>query len=209
MEVVMHLRINDVTVSPARVDELREVLSNKALPVVMAQKGCQGLLCAADRATGDCAIVSLWDSKASVQASEQAIASIRSETVDAVNARLNSVVIAEVLREVRLGPTQVGTRTRVVRLTLSAGSADKLVEFYDTEAVPRLEAQQGFLNGRLIREVEHDDRFAAVSHWADASALASSEKNSTGLRDEVTKAIAGASIERVSTAEIILTERTT
>jgi heme-degrading monooxygenase HmoA len=205
----MHLRINDVTVSPARVDELREVLSNKALPVVMAQKGCQGLLCAADRTTGDCAIVSLWDSKASLQASEQAIASIRSETVDAVSARLNSLVIAEVLREVRVGPTQVGTRTRVVRLTAPAGSADKLVEFYNAEAVPRLEAQQGFLNGRLIREVEHDDRFAAVSHWADASALASSEKSSTGLRDEVTKAIAGASIERVSTAEIILTERTT
>jgi quinol monooxygenase YgiN len=115
MEVVMHLRINDVTVSPARVDELREVLSNKALPVVMAQKGCQGLLCAADRATGNCAIVSLWDSKASLQASEQAIASIRSETVDAVDAQLNSVVIAEVLREVRVRPTQVGTRTRVVR----------------------------------------------------------------------------------------------
>jgi hypothetical protein len=42
-----------------------------------------------------------------------------------------------------------------------------------------------WLNGRLIREVEHDDRFAAVSHWADASALASSEKNSTGLRDQL------------------------
>ena len=35
----MHLRINDVTVSPARVDELGDVLSNKALPVVRAQKG--------------------------------------------------------------------------------------------------------------------------------------------------------------------------
>ena len=202
----MHLRVNDVTVSPARVDELRDVLSNKALPVVMAQKGCQGLLCAADRATGNCAIVSLWDSKASLQASEQAIASIRSETVDAVNAQLNSVVVAEVLREVRLGPSQVGTRTRVVWLVAPAGSTDKLVEFYETEAVPRLEAQAGFLNGRLIREVEDDGRFAAVSHWADATALASSEKNSTALRDQVTKTIAGASIERVSTAEIILTE---
>ena len=205
----MHLRINDVTVSPARVDELCEVLSNKALPVVMAQKGCQGLLCAADRATGDCAIVSLWDSKASLQASEQAIASIRSETVDALNAQLNSVVIAEVLREVRLGPTRVGTRTRVVRLTAPAGNTDKMVDFYETEAVPRLEAQPGFLNGRLIREVEQDGRFAAVSHWADATALASSDKTSTALRDQVTKAIAGAAIERVSTAEIILTERTT
>jgi quinol monooxygenase YgiN len=209
MEVVMHLRINDVTVAPARVDELREVLSNKALPVVVAQKGCQGLLCAADRATGNCAIVSLWDSKASLEASEQAIASIRSETVDAVNAQLNSLVIAEVLREVRLHPTQVGTRTRVVRLVAPAGNTDKMVDFYDAEAVPRLEAQPGFLNARLIREVDHDGRFAAVSHWADETALASSEKSSTALRDQVTKTIAGTSIERVSTAEIILTELTT
>jgi quinol monooxygenase YgiN len=205
----MHLRINDVTVSPARVDELREVLSNKALPVVIAQRGCQGLLCAADRATGNCAIVSLWDSKASLEASEKAIASIRSATVDAVDAQLNSVVIAEVLREVRLRPSQVGTRTRVVRLVAPAGTADKMLDFYDTEAVPRLESQPGFLNARLIREVEHDGRFAAVSHWADAAALESSEKNSTALRDQVAQAIAGTSIDRVSTSEIILTEVTT
>jgi heme-degrading monooxygenase HmoA len=205
----MFLRINDVTVAKGRVDEHRDVLSNKALPVVVDQKGCRGLLCAADRATGNCAIVSLWDSKRSLEASEKAIASIRSATVDAVDAKLNSVVIAEVLREVRLGPTRVGTRTRVVRLVAPAGNTDKMVDFYETEAVPRLEAQPGFLNARLIREVEHDGRFAAVSHWADATALASSEKNSTALRDQVTKAIAGTAIERVSTSEIILTEVTT
>jgi quinol monooxygenase YgiN len=205
----MHLRINDVTVSPTRVDELRDVLSNKALPVVIAQKGCQGLLCAADRTTGNCAIVSLWDSKASLDASEKTIASIRSETVDTVDAQLNSVVIAEVLREVRVHPSRVGTRTRVVRLAAAAGNTDKMVEFYETEAIPRLESQAGFLNARLIREVDQDGRFAAVSHWADAKALEASEKNSTGLRDQVAKAIAGTSIERVSTSEIILTELTT
>ena len=205
----MHVRINNVTVSPTRVDELREVLSNKALPVVIAQQGCQGLLCAADRTTGNCAIVSMWDSKVSLEASERAIASIRSATVDAVDAQLISIVIAEVLREIRLRPSHVGTRTRVVRLTAPAGTTDKMLEFYETEAVPRLEAQAGFLNSRLIREVEHDGRFAAISHWADATALASSEKSSAGLREQVTNAIAGASIEQVSTAEIILLEGTT
>ena len=205
----MHLRINDVTVSPTRVDELREVLSNKALPVVIAQKGCQGLLCAADRAAGNCAIVSLWDSKASLEASEKTIASIRSETIDTVDAQLNSVVIAEVLREVRVHPSQVGARTRVVRLTAPAGNTDKMVAFYETEAVPRLESQLGFLNARLIREVEQDGRFAAVSHWADAAALEASEKNSTALRDQVAKTIAGTSIEQVSSFEIILIELTT
>jgi len=204
----MHVRINNVTVSPTRVDELREVLSNKALPIVIAQKGCEGLLCAADRTTGNCAIVSMWKSKASLQASEQAIASIRSATVDAVDAQLDSIVIAEVLREIKLRPSQVGTRTRVVSITAPAGDTDKLVDFYDTEAIPRLEAQAGFLNGRLIHELEDDGRFAAVSHWADATALASSEKNSSSLRDQVTKAIPRASIERVSTAEIILLEGT-
>lgn len=165
----MHLRVNEVTVSPARVDELAAVLSNKAQPVVMEQKGCQGLLCAADRATGNCAIVSLWDSRQSLDASEKVIAGIRSATVDAVDATLNSISIAEVLREVRVRPSRVGTRTRVVRLVAPAGSAAKMLEFYDTEAVPRLEGQPGFLNSRLIRDTAEDGRFAAVSHWADAS----------------------------------------
>lgn len=204
----MHLRINDVTVSPSRVDELGEVLANKALPVVIAQKGSQGLLCAADRATGNCVIVSLWDSRESLDGSEKAIASIRSATVDAVDAQLNGITVAEVLREVRVQPTKVGSRTRVVRLSGPAGNTGKMVDFYNDVAVPRLESQTGFLNGRLIREVEKDSSFSAVSHWADIASLESSEKNSASLRDEVATAIPGTSIERVSTAEIILIELT-
>jgi heme-degrading monooxygenase HmoA len=203
----VHLRINDVTVSPGRIDELGEVLTNKALPVVIAQKGCQGLLCAADRATGDCAIVSLWDTKESLEASERAIASIRSATVDAVDAKINSILIAEVLHEVADRPTRVGSQSRVVRFRAPAGSTDKMVDFFQTEAVPRLQAQPGFLNARLTCPVEEDGRFAAVSHWADRASLESSEKNSVALREQVAKTNAGTSIERVSTAEIIVIER--
>ncbi len=62
---------------------------------------------------GNCAIVSAWESKEALDGSEQAIASIRSETVDAVAGQLNSIELAEVLREVRVSPSQVGSRTRV------------------------------------------------------------------------------------------------
>lgn len=204
----MHLRINDVTVSPARVDELGGVLSNKALPVVLEQEGCRGLLCAANRVTGDCAIVSLWDSRESLDASEEAVAYIRSETVDVVGAQLNSIVIAEVLREVRVRASHVGSRSRVVRITARGDSADQMLDFYETEAVPRLEDQPGFLNARLIRDVDNDERFSAVSHWADATALEASDKLSGSLRKQVADVMAGTSIERVSTAEIILIELT-
>lgn len=204
----MHLRINDVTVSPSRVDELGEVLANKALPVVIAQKGSQGMLCAADRATGNCAIVSMWDSKESLDGSENAIASIRNATVDAVDAQLNGITVAEVLSEARAQPSKVGSCARVVRISASALNTEQMVEFYNSVAVPRLQAQAGFLNARLIREVEQDGRFSAVSHWADAGALESSEKSSASLRDEVASAIPGSSIERVSTSEIILIELT-
>src|SRR5438067_837756 len=127
----MHLRINDVTVQTNRVDELADVLTNKALPVVVAQKGCRGLLCAADRATGNCTIVSFWDSRKALEDSEKAIASIRSATIDAVDARLDNIVIAEVLREVSVKPTKVGSAARAVGITAPAGSAKKMGEFYD------------------------------------------------------------------------------
>jgi heme-degrading monooxygenase HmoA len=204
----MHLRINEVTVSPSRIDELGDVLSNKALPVVMEQAGSQGLLCAANRETGECNIVSFWDTKQSLEASEKAIASIRSATVDAVDAKLNRISVDEVLREVRARPSQVGSRARVVRLVAPAGSSAKVLEFYDNEAVPRLEAQPGFLNSRLIRETAEDGRFAAVSHWADAASAESSEKNSVALREQVANAIAGTSVESAAVFEIILIELT-
>jgi quinol monooxygenase YgiN len=205
----MHLRINDITVSPARIDELVDVLTNKALPVVREQKGSLGVLCVADRATGNCAIVSRWDSRESLDASEKAIASIRAATVDALDAQLNNIVIAEVLREVSGRPSQVGSRSRAVRLTAPAASVAQLLDFYDNVGIPRLKAQTGFLNARLIRDVEEDTRFVAVSHWSDAAALESSEKNSADLREEATKTIAGATIETVSTSEIVLVELTT
>jgi heme-degrading monooxygenase HmoA len=210
----MFLRINDVTVSPGRIDELGEVLTNKALPVVMAHKGCQGLLCAADRATGTCHIVSLWDTKESLEASERAIASIRSATVDAVEAKVNNIFIAEVLSEVEDLPTRVGSRSRVVRFRAPADSTDNMVDFFETEAVPRLRAQPGFLNAWLTGPVDDERRLAAVSHWrltavshwADTASLESSE-NSAALREQEAKTNAGYSIERVSTAEIIVIER--
>jgi quinol monooxygenase YgiN len=201
----MHIRINEVTVAPTRVDELGEVLENKAVPVVLALPGCQGLLCSADRATGSCTIVSRWDSEQSLEASEKDVASIRSETVDAVEAQLNRLWIAEILREVMVSPLRVGSRVRVVRLRASAG-ADQMVAFYDEEALPRLQSQGGFLGSRLIRDVADATRMAAVSHWADAAALEASDAGSAALRDLVAERVPGTSIEGVSTAELILAE---
>ena len=65
------------------------------------------------------------------------------------------------------------------------------------------------MSSRLIRELEHDGRFAAVSHWTDMAALSSSEKSSAPLREQVADSIAGAAIERVSTSEIVLAELAT
>ena len=151
----MYIRIDDVNVGAGHVDELRDVLSDNA-PVLIGQEGCEGLSCTADRATGNCAIVSLWNSKRSLERSAQAIAAIRTAT-----------------------------------------------DFYDTEVVPRLRSQPGFLNSRLIRDLEHHGRCSAVSHWTDANALKASD-SSTAVREQITKT--GATIERISTSEIILAD---
>ena len=205
----MHVRINDVTVVPNRVDELGEVLSNKALPVVIKQAGCVGLLCVADRTTGNCSIVSLWDSRKSLDASEQTIASIRRDTVDAMDARLNQVTIAEVIREISARPSQIGTRSRMVRITAPGGNVERMLDFYNTEAVPSLESQPGFLNARLIRDLDTNGRFAAVSHWTDAATLKASDKTSASLRERVAQVIPRTEIESVSTAEVIFMHRNT
>jgi quinol monooxygenase YgiN len=204
----MHVRINEVTVSPARVDELGDVLANKALPVLLEQPGCKGLLCSADRATGSCTIVSRWDSRESLDASESAVASMRSETVDALDAELDQVSIAEVLREVTATPTRAGNRSRVVRVTAPAGTTGALIDFYGDVALPRLQEQAGFLSSRIIQDVDDETRFAAISHWADEAALKASEASSAGLREAVPTAVAGASIMAVTTGEIVFIELT-
>ena len=89
----------------------------------------------ADRGTGNCAIVSAWESKEALDGSEQAIASIRSETVDLVAGQLNRIELAEVLREVRVSPSQVGCRSRVVVSRLRP-AAPTLADFYERWPFP-------------------------------------------------------------------------
>lgn len=203
----MHLRINDVIVPKSEIDELGEVLANKALPVVAAEEGYRGLMYVADRTSGNCAIVSMWDTREAMDASEHAIASIRKAVLEAVTGTLNALIIADVMREVRTVDSQVGNRTRAVRVTARPGSADALLAFYDEEAVPRLQGQPGFLNARLIRDLDHDGKFIAVSHWENADALEDSEAISASLREKVASAVSGATVERVTTSKILLLER--
>lgn len=203
----MHLRINDVIVPKSQVDELGEVLSNKALPVVAAEDGYVGLLYTADRMTGSCAIVSMWETLDALEASERAVASIRSAVLEAVTGTLNSLTIADVVREVRATDSRVGNRTRAVRLTTRHGNDDALIAFYEAEAVPRLQSQPGFLNARLVRDLDHEGKFIAVSHWQDADALEDSDATSAGLREAVAEAVPGTVIDRVTTGKILLLER--
>ena len=130
----MHLRINDVTVSPSRVDELARYSPTRRCLSSSPRRAPRACSCAADRATGSCAIVSMWDSRESLDSSENAIASIRSATVDAVDAELNGITVGEVLSEVTAQPSKVGSCDPVVRISASALNTDQMVEFYNSVA---------------------------------------------------------------------------
>ena len=199
----MYARVNDTRLSPDRIDDLVEFLTNKVQPVVMAQPGCRGLAVSSNRSTGRSGIVSYWDDRQTLEASEAAITSLREETVAAVDATISQITIAEVVRARRDRPSQLGMATRSVLLGGAASRIDELLVTYDSENLPRLAAQPGFC-GALLLLSRDTDQAASLTIWEDEKALTASESTSAALRDEVTTR--GVTIDDVQTGEIVLLE---
>jgi heme-degrading monooxygenase HmoA len=80
-----------------RIDESIRKAQDEILPRARALDGWQGVFFAVDRARGDGIIVTLWESRAALQASEEATDKLRQETADAMGGTIRSVERYEVV----------------------------------------------------------------------------------------------------------------
>lgn len=90
------VRVTRCTFDTSKLDQLISDMRNEAVPAVRALNGARALVLAADRATGDGAVTSVWDSAANREASDSALDALRRRIFEAAGARQPEVSLYEV-----------------------------------------------------------------------------------------------------------------
>ena len=197
----MYVRANQVSVDPARLDDLVGYVQDQVLPAAQGQQGNRGLVMAVDRDSGRCTIVSFWDDLDTLHSSEAGISRFRDGAREQFGATLD-VMVAEVLdREVREQP-RPGCWNRVTMLDVAPGDIDPAAEAFRASTLPGLMAIDGFCAAMLTTDRDHG-RAVAVTTWRDREALDASAERATTLREEVRDKAHG-EIASVWQAEIVI-----
>jgi heme-degrading monooxygenase HmoA len=104
-----YLRLNDLQGSPAKIDDVANLLRERGM-AVKDRPGFRALLMAANRQTGRMLVASAWETAADREASDASAQGLRSEAAQVAGAETVKVDLYEYLfAEVRTGaPAQVG-----------------------------------------------------------------------------------------------------
>ncbi|MCA1843150.1 MAG: hypothetical protein LC792_08150 [Actinobacteria bacterium] len=184
------------------IDAALQYLEKTALPVTRSQAGYQGAGASVDRAAGILSILTMWDSAASREASESAIAKNRDEA----SRLFSGNVTVELFEDVNVDmakPPIVGASLRVVRYRTDPATLDDFVAFFDSDLVPRIKAMAGF---RALRNMVNRETGAGIvgSSWDDDSAMQQADGQLRSLREDV--GWRGVSFGETSQRQIALTD---
>jgi heme-degrading monooxygenase HmoA len=93
----MYVRVNTIEGSPDRMDDVTTHIQEQTLPQLRQMEGFEGFVALGDRQSGKLLGVAFWESEEALQATEQALSSVRSGAAEAAGGTLTSVERYEVL----------------------------------------------------------------------------------------------------------------
>jgi len=164
------------------IDEALQHLEKTALPMTRSQTGYRGATASVDREAGLLGILTMWDSAATREASESAVAKSRDE----VSRRFSGTMTVELFEEVGLvvakAPT-AGASLRVVHYSTDPAIVDDIVSYISTDLAPRINAIAGF---RALRNMVNRETGAGLvgTVWDDDSAMRQADGQLRSLREE-------------------------
>jgi heme-degrading monooxygenase HmoA len=168
----MHARITTVT-EASDIDGGVALLRDQAAPQMRQQKGFRGLSAAGDRAARLVTVLSLWDSKADLEASESAGDKARDEVARVIGGQVSVERYEQTVWEVRGTRPGPGAKLHVRHIKVDPGRIDDNLELFRQTVVPAMKARPGFLAVRhLIDGSTGEGRVGSV--WADDSSLTAS-----------------------------------
>lgn len=197
----MHARATVVMADPAKVDDVVALVRDRVLPAQDEQGGSLGLSMNVDRSSGRCTVTTVWADRASMHASDRAMAPVR-EAGGRVAGAQPATEEYEVALLHRLAQAEADCWVRSTRVRLDPAQVDAGVRIVREHSVPRVEALAGFRS--LLLLVERRTGAGVVSVvFDDRAALDASRSQASSVRDDTTSR-AAADVRDVAEAEIVL-----
>jgi heme-degrading monooxygenase HmoA len=198
----MYARTTTVHADPQRIDEGIRYVRDEVMPAAQGMPGCMGLSMLCDRDSGRCIVTTSWDSEESMSASREAVRAMREKATDVMGGRfdVDEWEIAVMHRAHAMGD---GAWARVTFSQLrDVGQADRVIEAWKANILPRLEEFDGFSSASLLVD-RAAGRGAGTVCFDTRQALDASRETAERMRSEFAGRI-GVDITDVAEMEVAI-----
>lgn len=198
----MYARTTTVHADPQRIDDGIRYVRDDVMPAVQSMPGCMGLSMLCDRDSGRCIVTTSWDSEEAMSASREAVRSMREQATDVMGGRfdVDEWEIAVVHRAHAMGD---GAWARVTYSRLhDAAQADRVIEAWKANVVPRVEAFDGFCSVSMLVD-RAAGRGAGTVCFDTRQALDASREKAERIRSEFAPKV-GVEITEVVEMEVAI-----
>ena len=160
------------------------LVRDEVLPVLNDQKGYRGTTVSVDRSGGVLGVLSLWDTAADREASFGALAKARQRGVEITGAEMTIESFEELVTDINEVPA-VGSALMVTRISMEPAKVSANLEFFKSEVLPRIKANDGFQALRNMINRETGEGIVG-SVWRDQEAMKAAAAGALARREEAT-----------------------
>ncbi|MET8541667.1 hypothetical protein ABZW03_13590 [Kitasatospora sp. NPDC004799] len=200
----MFVRTGYFTGDPARLGRTLDGFTAEAVGLLSAEHGYRGYGLFANRELGVFTMGSWWDTAQAERDSDAKLGRRRGELLEPF-AGTAAVDVWEAAAFAPPGEGAPGARFRLVRGDFDPASADRLVELFREQALPRLEAMDGFVGGALLIQRDRG-RLSVGAIFRDEASFAASRTPQAEARARVTAA-AGVTVRSLEEFDAVVLDR--
>jgi heme-degrading monooxygenase HmoA len=171
------------------IDAGLKFVKDTVAPLLRQQNGWKGTTASANRSSGEFSVLTQWESKADLEASESALQKVRGEAAEILGGTMTVDVYEQVVFDV-VKPPHVGARLLIRPISMDVSSIDENIEFFKSTVLPQLRQGDGYLALRNLINRE-TGRGAVGSLWEtdealEAAAAAAEARRSIGEQRGIT-----------------------
>jgi len=171
----VYARSTTIQAQPASIDAGIAHVRDEVLPALQQLDGFVGLSMMVDRESGRCIATSAWQTEDAMRASADRVEPVRNRAAEILGGSA-SVEEWEIAVMHRDHPTHEGACVRATWIQVDPAGLDGAIEAYRTNALPKIEALNGFCSASLMVNRETGRSVSAASYDSRATMEASREQ---------------------------------
>jgi hypothetical protein len=196
---VVYARSTTINAQRGSIDAGVAHIRDEVLPALMQLDGFVGLSMMLDRESGRCIATSAWASEDALRASAGQVGPVRSRAAEILggSAEVEEWEIAVMHRD---HPSRDGACVRAAWLQMDASGIDNAIEVYRTDALPQIEALDGFCSASLLVD-RTTGRAVSTACFEDRALMEANRDAGNQIRTTGTRK-AGATVTEVAEFEL-------